>query len=68
MKKFKVSCKVLYWFDEIRLVEAESEDDIDDIAIISGEVVASDLDTLDQINEINNIEPWDSDELEYYED
>lgn len=65
MKQFKVTCKVLYWFDEVRLVEAESEDDIDDEAIKNGEIVASDLDTLDQINEIDSIEPWDSDELEY---
>jgi len=46
---FKVRCKVLYWFDE---------------AIKNGEIVESDLDTLDQINEIDSIEPWDSDELE----
>ena len=64
MKQFKVTCKVLYWFDEVRLVEAESEEDIDDSAIENGEIVASDLDTLDQINEIGSIEPWDSDELE----
>lgn len=64
MKQFKVTCKVLYWFDEVRLVEAESEDDIDDEAIKNGEIVASDLDTLDQINEIDSIEPWDSDELD----
>lgn len=64
MKQFKVTCKVLYWFDEVRLVEAESEDDIDDGAIKNGEIVASDLDTLDQINEIDSIEPWDSDELD----
>ena len=64
MKQFKVTCKVLYWFDEVRLVEAESEEDIDDSAIENGEIVASDLDTLDQINEIVSIESWDSDELE----
>lgn len=64
MKQFKVTCKVLYWFDEVRLVEAESEDDIDDEAIKNGEIIASDLDTLDQINEIDSIEPWDSDELD----
>jgi hypothetical protein len=65
MKQFKVTCKVLYWFDEVRLVEAESEEDIDDEAIKNGEIIASDLDTLDQINEIDSIEPLDSDELEY---
>jgi hypothetical protein len=64
MKQFKVTCKVLYWFDEVRLVEAESEEDIDDEAIKNGEIVESDLDTLDQISEIDSIEPWDSDELE----
>lgn len=64
MKQFKVMCKVLYWFDEVRLVEAESEDDIDDEAIKNGEILESDLDTLDQINEIDSIEPWDSDELD----
>lgn len=64
MKQFKVTCKVLYWFDEVRLVEAESEEDIDDRAIENGEIVASDLDTLDQINEIVSIESWNSDELE----
>ena len=64
MKQFKVTCKVLYWFDELRLVEAESEEDIDDEAIKNGEIVASDLDTLDQINEIDSIEPLDSDELD----
>jgi hypothetical protein len=64
MKQFKVTCKVLYWFDEVRLVEAESEEDIDDEAIKNGEIVESDLDTLDQINEIDSIEPWDSDELD----
>lgn len=63
MKQFKVRCKVLYWFDEVRLVEAESEEDIDDEAIKNGEIVESDLDTLDQINEIDSIEPWYSDEL-----
>ena len=64
MKQFKVTCKVLYWFDEVRLVEAESEEDIDDSVIENGEIVASDLDTLDQINEIVSIESWNSDELE----
>lgn len=63
MKQFKVRCKVLYWFDEVRLVEAESEEDIDDEAIKNGEIVESDLDTLDQINEIDSIEPWYLDEL-----
>jgi hypothetical protein len=64
MKQFKVTCKVLYWFDEVRLVEAESEEDIDDEAIKNGEIVESDLDTLDRINEIDSIEPLDSDELD----
>ena len=64
MKQFKVRCKVLYWFDEVRLVEAESEEDIDDEAIKNGEILESDLDTLDQINEIDSIEPLDSDELD----
>lgn len=64
MKQFKVTCKVLYWFDEVRLVEAESEEDIDDEAIKNGEILESDLDTLDQINEIYSIEPLDSGELE----
>ena len=64
MKQFKVRCKVLYWFDEVRLVEVESEEDIDDEAIKNGEILESDLDTLDQINEIDSIEPLDSDELE----
>ena len=62
MKKFKVSCKVLYWYDEVRLVEAESEDDIGDAAVIAGEVIESDLDTLDQINSIDSIEEIEDDE------
>lgn len=64
MKQFKVTCKVLYWFDEVRLVEAESEEDIDDEAIKNGEILESDLDTLEEINEIDSIESLDSDELE----
>jgi hypothetical protein len=64
MKKFKVTCKVLYWYDEVRLVEAESEDDINEESVIYGEIVESNMDSLDQINEIDDIELWDSDELE----
>ena len=64
MKKFKVTCKVLYWYDEVRLVEAESEDDINEESVICGEIIESDMDLLDQINEIDDIELWDSGELE----
>lgn len=62
MKKFKVSCKVLYWFDEVRIVKAESEDDINEEAIARGEVTESDEDTLDQINSIDSIEEIEDDE------
>lgn len=62
MKKFRVSCKVLYWFDEVRIVEAESEDDINEEAIAKGEVIESDEDTLDQINSIDSIEEIEDDE------
>ena len=62
MKKFKVTCKVLYWYDEVRIVEAESADDITDEAIEDGDVIESDIDTLDQINLIANIEEIEDDE------
>ena len=62
MKKFKVICRVLYWYDEVRIVEAESEDDINDEAVEDGIVIESDIDTLDQINSIDNIEEIEDDE------
>jgi hypothetical protein len=62
MKKFKVNCRVLYWYDEVRIVEAESADDIDDEVVEDGEVIESDIDTLDQINSIDSIEEIEDDE------
>lgn len=57
MKNFKVDCTCLYWVNNTYIVEAESEEDIDEGLILeSGEIEESWTDSLDQINSIDSIE------------
>ena len=57
MKKFKVICHSLYWYDDVYEVEAEDEDEIDEEYLDEyGHIVDSWMDTRDQINEISSIE------------
>ena len=50
MNKYEVNVQTLYWYSEVYLVEAESEEDIDEDLILSSELQSSELDSLDQIN------------------
>ena len=56
MNKYKVIIQSLYWFDEEYEVLAESEEDIDESAVLNGELISSDINGLDQINSIDSIE------------
>lgn len=56
MNKYKVTIKSLYWYDEEYEVLAESEDNITEDNILSGELISSEMDGLDQINSIDKIE------------
>ena len=63
MKRYRVKCKCLYWYDDIYEVEAESKEDIDDDLLVSeGECIESMIDALDQINSIDSIEEIEDDE------
>lgn len=62
MNKYLVKCKVLYWYDNTYIVEAESEDDITDEVIEDGDLIDSEIDALDQINTIESIELMEGDE------
>ena len=55
MNKYKVNVQTLYWYSEVYLVEAESEEDIDEDLILSSELQSSVLDSLDEINSIDKI-------------
>lgn len=55
MNKYEVNVQTLYWYSEVYLVEAESEEDIDEDLILSSELQSSELDSLDQINSIDKI-------------
>lgn len=56
MNKYLVKCKVLYWYDNTYIIEAESENDITDEVIEDGDLIDSEVDALDQINSIDSIE------------
>lgn len=63
MKKFRVECHNLYWFNDTYEVEAEDESEIDDAYLEEfGEIVDSTIDCLDQINEISSIEEIEDEE------
>lgn len=55
MNKYEVNVQTLYWYSEVYLVEAESEEDIDEDLILSSELQSSVLDSLDEINSIDKI-------------
>lgn len=63
--KYKVNCQVLYWYTNTYIVEAESEEDINEGLILDeGELMDSEIDALDQINSIDSIEPIQDSEYE----
>lgn len=55
MNKYEVNVQTLYWYSEVYLVEAESEEDIDEDLILSSDLQSSVLDSLDEINSIDKI-------------
>ena len=65
MNKYKVAVQTLYWYSEVYLVEAESEEDINEELILDeGELIDSEMDALDQINSIDSIELIQDNEYE----
>lgn len=57
MNKYEVNVQTLYWFNEVYLVEAESEEDIDEDLILSSDGIQSSVldSSLGEINSIDKI-------------